>query len=364
LGSGDSKVILYAPAAPPPPPRGMPYYGSPYAAKLPPTPQFPKFGGAAAPGVPQYGAPQPQPQFVAPPYHTPQAATSAGHSFLLPPEPQHHHQHHHHEHNKRKLSAISLMPPPVAPVEYLPSGLQDVYSWYINRQLTSNAHLGHRAIVENLIIYFEGLKVTYRDKDLSLTESLNWKGTYEARGGPQPIEAFRDHLCSEQRAGSKKTCSFINDTVLNFLHTGTIASLCMIETISSYFIPICNGAYLTNSEYFQELGRNFKGFAGFKRITNGYKPGDCGSLTIYRDGTYTLKAYGLIVVVGMDFVAATCTQVDVSRLTTSSIRMLHPCGSYSLPKHVSRYPNAPLSPSLPLPLCPVPGSHVLRDRRC
>ena len=38
------------------------------------------------------------------------------------------------------------------------------------------------------------------------------------------------------------------------------------------------------------------GFAGFKRVSGGYRPGDCGVLTIYRDGTYNLKAFGLIVV--------------------------------------------------------------------
>lgn len=227
--------------------------------------------------------------------------------------------------------------------------MKEIFKWYMSRQQAPSKNVGHRAIVENLIIYLEGLRVTYRDKDISVKETVNWTGNVDMDGGPRPDESFRDSLTTKSDSSAKKTCTFITDTVTNFLHTGTLGSLCMMETISSYFIPVRNGAGLSKSEIYEDPNNICENGVGFKKLVGGYSPGECGSLFIHHDGTYTLKAYGIIVVVGIDFVAMTCKPVTIERLTTSSIRLLHPRGQYNLPKHVLRYQNRPISSDLILP---------------
>lgn len=273
--------------------------------------------------------------------------------------------------HKRKLSAMALMPPPAtAPTmqevkkqqDYKLCTMQEIYMWYMTRQHTQLAQLGNRAIVENLIIYLEGLNVHFKGQDLSLTESISWRGIMESKGGTLPHDSFRDSLCIDTSPVPKKTCSFINDTVINFLHTGTLGSLCMIETISSYFIPVHCGSGLSNSDIYEEASQSLKSGVAFRKLSGGYSPGECGTLNIRSDGTYALKAYGIIVVIGLDFVAATCKQVSVERLTTSSVRLLHPSGAYQLPRHVMRYRNRPVTPQLRLPSTPVPGTTVYLDR--
>ncbi|KAF2359145.1 hypothetical protein FHG87_010101, partial [Trinorchestia longiramus] len=237
--------------------------------------------------------------------------------------------------------------------------MKEIFMWYVTRQQVIPKTYGHRAIVENLIIYLEGLKVTYRDKDISIKETLQWaNGTVEIDGGPRPEESFRDSLSIKPEAEVRKTCSFITDTVVNFLHTGTLGSLCMMETISSYFIPVHNGSGLSKTEIFQDPNQICESGVGYKKLVGGYAPGECGSLLIHPDGTYSLKAYGIILVIGIDFVAMTCKPVTIERLTTSSIRLLHPRGQYNLPKHVLRYQNRPITPDLTLPITPVKSTET------
>ncbi|XP_018010485.1 uncharacterized protein LOC108667895 [Hyalella azteca] len=241
---------------------------------------------------------------------------------------------------------------------YKLADMKEIFMWYTARQQAVSRAFGHRAIVENLIIYLEGLKVTYRDKDISIKECVNWAGVLDTDGGPRPDEAFRDSLNIKMEADTKITCPFIIDTVVNFLHTGTLGSLCMMETISSYFIPVHNGSGLSKSEIYQDASQLTDKGVGYKKVVGGYAPGECGTLTIHQDGSYSLKAYGIILVVGIDFVAMTCKPVTIERLTTSSIRLLHPRGQYNLPKHVLRYPNRPVASDLTLPSTPMKGTET------